>query len=134
MFVNLMPMFCLKCAPLLPVGLCICVFLFATEICFCVYGTVSFLNKVHCHLTQTWLPHLVASPKMKWLLTAGGSNEGNGGPWLMGLTSHFVLTSPSHSWFSLMFYQGFLGADYISEYCLPGLSSVSVESGRSFLS
>lgn len=70
-------MFCLKCAPLLPVGLCICVFLFlfAIEICFCLYGTVSFLNKVHCHLTQTWLPYLVDSPKIKWLLMAGGSNE-----------------------------------------------------------
>lgn len=39
---------CLKFAPVLHVGvdLCVC---FAIEVRFCLYGTVLFVNKVHCH-------------------------------------------------------------------------------------
>lgn len=54
--------------------------------------------------------------------------------WGMGLQGHFVLI-PKFSQFPLtvLFSQGFLGADEMLEYCVPDWVTSGVESDGSFL-
>lgn len=84
-------MFCLKRAPVLHV--CICV---ATEVRFCLCGTVLFINKVHCH---PWFRPGSSIEVMVRRLNGFLQQEVTVRhcPWRMGLKSHLVLTRNSQS-------------------------------------